>query len=119
MGKLWTEEDIAKALEEVEKKTASLRAAAMKYGMTEGTLRHRIKMKNENKVLVWAGRPSAFDKNVEKQMTECIATMCKLGFSPNRSQLKDIVQSYVTSNNIKTPFTNNRPGKDGSRFHES
>ena len=115
MGKLWTEEDIAKALEEVEKKTASVRAAAKKYGMTEGTLRHRIKMKNENKVLVGAGRPPAFDKNVEKELTECIATMCKLGFSPNRSQLKDIVQSYVTSNNIKTPFTNNRPGKDWVR----
>ena len=38
--------------------------------------------------------------------------MCKLGFSPNKSQLKDIVWNYVTANNIHMPFTNNWPGKD-------
>ena len=41
--------------------------------------------------------------------------MCKLGFSPNKSQLKYIVQNYVTANNIHTPFTNNRPGKNWVR----
>ena len=38
--------------------------------------------------------------------------MCKLGFTPNKSQLKDIVQNYVMTNNIHAPFTNNQPGKD-------
>ena len=72
-------------------------------------------MKKENKFIVGGGRPPIFDKDVEKELTECISTMCKLGFSPNKSQLKDIVQNYVTANNIHTPFTNNRPGKNWVR----
>ena len=38
--------------------------------------------------------------------------MWRLGFSPSRSQLKDIVQDYVTMNKIENPFKNNHPGKD-------
>ena len=115
MGKTWTEEDVKQALEEVENRSVSIRATAKKYGITEGTLRKRIKMKKENKFIVGGGRPPTFDKDVEKELTECISTMYKLGFSPNKSQLKDIVQNYVMANNIHTPFTNNRPGKDWAR----
>ena len=111
MGKTWTEEDIEQALEEVENRSVSIRAATKKYGMTEGTLRTRIKMKKENKS-IFGGGPPTFDKDVEKELTECISTMCKLGSSPNKSQLKDIVQNYVTANNIHMPFTNDQPGKD-------
>ena len=69
-------------------------------------------MKKENKSIVDGGRPPTFDKDVKKELTECISTMCKLGFNQNKSQLKDIVQNYVTANNIHMPFANNRPGKD-------
>ena len=75
--------------------------------MTKGMLRKRIKMKKENKSIVGGGRPLTFDKGVEKELTECISPMCKLGFSPNKSQLKDIVQNYVMASNIHTPFTYN------------
>ena len=93
MGKTWTKEDVKQALEEVENRSVSIRATAKKYGITEGTLRKRIKMKKENKFIVGGGRPPTFDKAVEKELTECISTMSKLGFSPNKSQLKDIVQN--------------------------
>ena len=112
MGKTWTKEDVKQALEEVENRSVSIRATAKKYGMTGGTLRKRIKMKKENKFIVGGGRPPTFDKDVEKELTECISTMCKLGFSPNKSQLKDIIQNYVMANSIHMPFTNNQPGKD-------
>ena len=112
MGKTWTEEEVKQALEEVENRSVSIRATAKKYGMTEGTLRKRIKMKKENKSIAGGGRPPTFDKDVEKELTECISTMCKLGLSPKNSQLKDTVQNYVTANNIHTPLTNNRPSKD-------
>ena len=39
-------------------------------------------MKKENKFIVGGGRPPIFGKDVEKELTECISTMCKLGFSP-------------------------------------
>ena len=64
-------------------------------------------MKNDNKSIVGGGRLQKFDKDVVKEMTDCISTMFKLGFSTNKSQLKYIVQNYGTANNIYTPFTNN------------
>ena len=39
-------------------------------------------MKNDNKSIVGGGRLPTFDKDVVKELTECISTMCKLGFSP-------------------------------------
>ena len=69
-------------------------------------------MKKENKFIVGGGRAPTFDKDVKKELTQCISTICKLGFSPIKSQLKNIVQNYVTANNIHTPFTNNQPVKD-------
>ena len=112
MGKTWTEEDMKQALEKAENRSVSIRAPVKKYGMTEGTLRMQIKMKKENESIVGGGRSQTFDKDVEKELTECISFMCKFEFSPNKSQLKDIVQNYVTANNIRMPFTNNRPDKD-------
>ena len=61
-----TEEDVKKALEEVENSSVSIRATAEKYGMTEGTLRKRIKMKEENTYIVGGGRNPTFDKILKR-----------------------------------------------------
>ena len=66
MGKTWTEENVKQALEEVKNRSVSIRATAKKYGMTEGTLRKRIKMKKENKSIVGGGRPPTYDKDVKR-----------------------------------------------------
>ena len=55
-----------KALEEVENSSVSIRATAEKYGMTEGTLRKRIKMKEENTYIVGGGRNPTFDKILKR-----------------------------------------------------
>ena len=83
--------------------------------MTEGTLRARIKMKKQNKEVGGAGRLVTFSKNTEEELKEFIATMSRLGFNPSRSQLKDIVQDYVTIKTIESTFKNNRPEKDWIR----
>ena len=54
--------------------------------MAKGTLRMWIKMKKVNKSIVGEDRPPTFDKDVWKEQTECMSSMCKLGFSPNKSQ---------------------------------
>ena len=66
MGKTWTEEGVKQILEEVKNRSVSIRATAKKYGMTEGTLRKRIKMKKENKSIVGGGRPPTYDKDVKR-----------------------------------------------------
>ena len=51
----------------------------------------------------------------EKQLALCIGELCTLGFSPTRSQVTDLVKDYVTLHDIKTPFKENRPGKEWLR----
>ena len=46
----------------------------------------------------------------EKQ-SDCIKTVCNVGFSPSLHKIKGIVWEYVESNKLRTPFKDNRPGK--------
>ena len=48
-------------------------------------------------------------------MANCIASLCKLGFSPTRSHVKDLVKEYVETNSIET-FKNNWPAKNWLRL---
>lgn len=38
--------------------------------------------------------------------------MSKWGFGLLKEEIKDVIQEYVIQNNIKTPFTDNKPGDD-------
>ena len=109
--KQWTEEDMEKAMLEVTSGKSNV-YAAKKYGMSEGILRHRIKMKQAGKVLVGSGRQTSLSQNEELNLSKCIGSMCRLGFSPTRAQIKDMVKDFVTAHQLKTPFKNDRPGKD-------
>ena len=62
----WIEADMEKAINDVTH-GQSIKGSACKYGMSEGLIRHRMKM--------------AFKTAEEKRLAECIATMCTLGFS--------------------------------------
>lgn len=44
--------------------------------------------------------------------TEVEEELCKVGFSPTKTQILDLVHDFVETNKIKNPFKNNRPGKD-------
>ena len=107
----WTEEDIEKSLHEIAA-GKSIRSTASKYGMSESMLRSRIKKKKAGKELMQPGRKTTFSTVEEKQLAKCIGSMCRLGFSPTRSQIKDMVKDYVLLHNLKTPFKEGRPGKD-------
>ena len=49
----------------------------------------------------------------------CIRTICRVGFSPTKEQIKDIVQQYVKLHHIRKLFKNEHPGKGmDQRFHE-
>ena len=41
--------------------------------------------------------------------------LCKLGFSPTKIDIQNLVKNYVVEHNLKTPFKNNCPGKDWIR----
>ena len=109
--KHWMEDDLEMALAEVASGKSNVHAAN-KYGMSEGILRHRMKLKLAGKSLVGSGRRPTLEQREEMQLASCIGSMCRLGFSPTRGQIKDLVQNYVCIHELKTPFMNDRPGKD-------
>lgn len=91
----------------------SNREIAAKYGMSEGILRHRLKMQREGRELVGSGKKFTFtQEEEEEELARCIGTLCRLGFSPTRSDIKDLVKTYVTKHDIETSFKNGRPGKN-------
>ena len=45
--------------------------------------------------------------------------MCRVGFSPTKEQIKDIVKEYVQLHELITPFKNDCIGQGmDQRFHE-
>ena len=111
----WTEEDMKNALISVAMGNF-VRSTAKQYGMLEGIVRHRILMEQDGRSLVGRRKKITLDKAAKTRLAECIAIMCKLGFSPTREQMKYLVCDYVRSNHIKTPFKDDRPGKDWLRL---
>ena len=88
-----------------------IHASTKAYGMSEATLRNRFKVQEEGKTLVGPGRKIAIGEQKEKQLADCIRTIYNVSFSPSFHKIKEIVQEYVESNKLRTPFKNNGPGK--------
>ena len=104
----WNEEDAEKSLVEIAGRN-SIRKTTAKYGRSEGIYATPSRQAgNLNSV----GRPITIDKGAEQVLAKCIRTMCSLGFSPTRAQIINLVQDYVCNHNLKTPFRDDRPGKD-------
>ena len=113
-SKKWDKKDIEKDFLEVDAGN-TMRKTAEKYGMSEGALRCRLKMKKEGKSLIGSGRSTVLSPAAEEQLAKSIGTICSLGFSPTREQIKDLVQEYVCNHELRTPFKDGRPGKDWLR----
>lgn len=104
------------ALAELENGNTSIRATAKKYGVNEATIRLRIRNKKDDKQFVGSGRKPTLNQQTEAELAEVIRVLCSLGFSPTRDQVKDLVKEYVEEKKMKTPFTDNRPGKEWLRL---
>ena len=109
--KQWTEDDLEKALSEVASGKSNV-YAAKKYGMSESILRNRMKMEQAGKKLIGSGRRPVLSQQEEFHLSKCIGSMCRLGFSPTRKPIKDLVRDYVCIHELITPFKNGCPGKD-------
>ena len=79
--------------------------------MSATGLRKRRDMRRQGNQLVGSGRKPTFDIEQETELAKCISTLCQLGFSPTRAQIKDFVQEFVSLHEIKIPFKDGRPGK--------
>ena len=105
---------MSKAITEV-RAGFGVRATAGKYNLSERLICHRMKKELSGEPPSKMGRPTTLTKEEEGQLAQCIGTLCKLGFSPTKSDLQNLVKDYVVENNLTTPFKNNCPGKDWIR----
>ena len=113
--KSWTQTDFQLAISAIDSGT-SIRKAARQYGMTDGILRYKLKQRSEGSVVNNTGRPTILSKTEEALLAEVVRTLCRIGFSPTRENMKDLVKEYVNEHNIANPFKDNRPGKDWVRL---
>ena len=114
-SKHWAEDHRNDALEEINENRTSIREIGKQYGIPESTLRKRRDMLKEGIPLVGSGSKTALTPEHKKQLALCIGKLCTHGFSPTQSQVTDLVKDYVSLHVIKTPFKENRPGKEWLR----
>ena len=113
--KNWTQEDLQKAIAEV-RHGKTIKGSARKYGMSEAMIHYKMKKSLSGKMEdKQPGRPTTLSKEEETQLALCIRTTCRVGFSPTKEQIKDIVKEYIQLHELITPFKNDRPGKDWIR----
>ena len=111
--KRWNNDDIKMAIEEV-KCGKSIRKATSKHNMSEGKLCQAIK-KNEKGIDLscQSGKKTSLSSEVEKTLPNVIGVLCKIGFSPSKDEVLDLVSKYFKENNIKAAkFKDGRPGPD-------
>ena len=111
--KRWNNDDVKKAVDKV-KCGNSIRKAASKHNMSEGKLRQAIK-KNEKGIDLscQSGKKTSLSSEVEKTLPNVIGVLCKIGFSPSKDEVLDLVSKYFKENNIKAAkFKDGRPGPD-------
>ena len=108
----WKPNDVENALAEVVS-GVSIRNAAVKYGMSEGTLRFRLKKIRAGESFVGSGKKPVIKKDVEQNIAACIGTLCKLGLSPTMTKVIELVANYISANGLNVPeFKNGKPGRN-------
>lgn len=109
-NKIYNQDNLTLALAAVRANNMSVRAAAKSYMVPKSTI-HRWLI-NKNSSQRGAGRPTVLTVDEEKLLVECICTLGEWGFPLQDSDVLDIVQDYMKSKNIRSPFKEHRPGKD-------
>lgn len=85
--------------------------ASKTFNVPRTTLRNKIEGKSPIESIGHGGVSSILGNDTEKSLVDWILTCAKMGFPINREGLLSSVKKLVDEANLKTPFTNNRPGK--------
>ena len=109
----YNENDVKKALASIRGGSSILKASRT-YGMSDHMLRDKLKKLEKGESLAsLSGRKPAIPAETELKLSQCIAVLCNLGFSPTREEILNLVRDYLNANNINiSTFKDNRPGYD-------
>lgn len=105
----YTEEDLIKAIDEINNGSVSLNKASLKYGIPKSTLHNKItnKVPFERKM----GPSTVLSPAVEERLESWILAKAKLGFPMHPSNVMDAVQNILKDGSRPNKFTDDRPGK--------
>lgn len=105
--KIYSDLGLQKAVEKIQNGELSYREAECKYNIDKSLLWRRVHNYNTSK----QGRKTVLSKK-EEDLAEKIKIMAKWGWALTRTEIKEIVHTYICQNNIKNNFKDNYPGKD-------
>ncbi|KAJ8952099.1 hypothetical protein NQ314_007592 [Rhamnusium bicolor] len=111
-GPAYTIEDLDRAVSDVVNKNRTYRQAHETYNIPISVIFHRIKGRNIPLNKMGAGRSQALSTEVEKQIVKCLIARSRMGYPCDKNELFQLVADYVSVNNIKTPFKDNKLGPD-------
>ncbi|MCL4152982.1 UNVERIFIED_CONTAM: hypothetical protein GTU68_011284 [Idotea baltica] len=110
--KAWNETTVKVALHEI-KEGAKLKTTANKYSMSVGMLWKRVKDEREGEEFKdTRGSKCALPEDIEAIFADSLRKMEKMGMGPSVSEFTEIVHDYIVANEIRTPFKDDRPGRD-------
>ena len=76
-------------------------------------IRRRIRYKKIGKNIIHQGRKPALEAGVENEIADAIKVMFQVGFSPNVTEILEIVAAFIKNRGLIVPtFRDNRPGND-------
>ncbi|XP_039302962.1 jerky protein homolog-like isoform X1 [Solenopsis invicta] len=98
----WTQENLDKALKDLQNKNASIRDIALKNNIPEKTLRTRIKENNFIKGNL--GKKSHLGEEMEKKLVEHVIKLQSVGFAPSRKNLRKLTFNLSQKLGLKQVF---------------
>ena len=99
-NKLWKNCGLADAIAERDAAGTSMRKLSDKYNVPIATLHSYLNYQKEGKAIPEKdirGRKTVFTVEEERQLTNCIAELARIGFAPSINEIGD-VRSYVEYN---------------------
>lgn len=105
----YSEDDVAKAMQQITSGEMSQRDAAGHFGIPRSTLKNKLKGKHSKPI----GGQTVLSKTEEEVISNCCISMSIYGFPVDTFDLRCTVKSHLDRRGSKVEkFTNNLPGKE-------
>lgn len=111
-GPAYTKKDLINAVTDVQNHNKTYRQAQEYYNVPIAVISQRINGRKTSIDSTGPGRKTALSAQLEDKVVECLLARAKAGYPCDKEELLNLIQEYVQSHTLTTPFVNGRPGED-------
>lgn len=111
-GPAYTKEDLARAVQDVDNKNMTYRQAQEYYNVPIAVISQRLNGRKTAIDSAGRGRKTALSPKTEKKIVECLLARANAGYPCDKDELLNLIEEYVKTHDLSTPFINGRPGTD-------